>query len=389
MKSGRPLYYLPDMDFGSKESIFVPFFGVQTATISGLSRLARLAGATVVPCVTRILPGGAGYAVEVGEPWANFPERRRRGRYPPHERLDRSRRTDHARAVLLGPSPLQDPAAGRAAPLLTCAGGDRPAPCKRQTPARAIVRPTRQRQVRQAAQPRSLASGRIAPYRPPPLPPMEYLTYFIDIVLHLDKHLAMLVQQYGQWIYVILFVIIFSETGFVVTPFLPGDSLLFVAGALAAVGGMDLGILMVVLMAAAILGNMLNYQIGRYLGPKVFHWEQSRFFNRAALDKTHAFYEKHGGKTLVISRFLPLFRTFAPFVAGIGAMSYARFTFFNLIGGVSWVGSLTLAGYLFGNLPWIQKNLTLVILVIIAISLLPLFIGWLQHRKAEAEPKAS
>ena len=213
---------------------------------------------------------------------------------------------------------------------------------------------------------------------------MEYLTYFIDIVLHLDKHLAMLVQQYGQWIYAILFVIIFSETGFVVTPFLPGGSLLFVAGALAAVGGMELGILMVVLMAAAILGNMLNYQIGRYLGPKVFHWEQSRFFNRAALDKTHAFYEKHGGKTLVISRFLPLFRTFAPFVAGIGAMSYARFTFFNLIGGVSWVGSLTLAGYLFGNLPWIQKNLTLVILVIIAISLVPLFIGWLQHRKAKA-----
>ncbi|WP_374682912.1 DedA family protein [Accumulibacter sp.] len=214
---------------------------------------------------------------------------------------------------------------------------------------------------------------------------MEYLAYFIDIVLHLDKHLAMLVQQYGQWIYVILFVIIFSETGFVVTPFLPGDSLLFVAGALAAVGGMDLGVLMAVLMAAAILGNTLNYQIGRYLGPKVFHWEQSRFFNRAALDKTHAFYEKHGGKTLVISRFLPLFRTFAPFVAGIGAMSYARFTFFNLVGGISWVGSLTLAGYLFGNLPWIQKNLTLVILAIIAISLVPLFIGWLQHRKTEAQ----
>ncbi|WP_291986855.1 DedA family protein [Candidatus Accumulibacter sp. ACC007] len=214
---------------------------------------------------------------------------------------------------------------------------------------------------------------------------MEYLAYFIDIVLHLDKHLAMLVQQYGQWIYVILFVIIFSETGFVVTPFLPGDSLLFVAGALAAVGGMDLGVLIAVLMAAAILGNTLNYQIGRYLGPKVFHWEQSRFFNRAALDKTHAFYEKHGGKTLVISRFLPLFRTFAPFVAGIGAMTYARFTFFNLVGGITWVGSLTLAGYLFGNLPWIQKNLTLVILAIIAISLVPLFIGWLQHRKAEAQ----
>ena len=211
---------------------------------------------------------------------------------------------------------------------------------------------------------------------------MEYLTSFFDIILHLDKHLAVLVQQYGQWIYAILFVIIFSETGFVVTPFLPGDSLLFVAGALAALGGMEILVLLAVLTAAAILGNMLNYQIGRLLGPKVFHWEQSRFFNKAALEKTHAFYEKHGGKTLVLSRFLPLFRTFAPFVAGIGAMTYARFTFFKLIGGVAWVGSLTLAGYWFGNLPWIQKNLTLVIVAIIVISLLPVFIGWLQHRRA-------
>ncbi len=211
---------------------------------------------------------------------------------------------------------------------------------------------------------------------------MDYLLSFIDIVLHLDKHLALLVQQYGQWIYVILFAIIFSETGFVVTPFLPGDSLLFVAGALAALGGMDIGILLAVLSAAAILGNMVNYQIGRFLGPKVFHWEQSRFFNKAALDKTHAFYEKHGGKTLVISRFLPLFRTFAPFVAGIGAMGYARFTFFNLIGALAWVGSLTLAGYWFGNLPWIQQNLTLVIVAIIVISLLPVVYGWWQHRQA-------
>ena len=211
---------------------------------------------------------------------------------------------------------------------------------------------------------------------------MDYLLSFIDIVLHLDKHLALLVQQYGQWIYVILFAIIFSETGFVVTPFLPGDSLIFVAGALAALGGMDIGILLAVLSAAAILGNMVNYQIGRFLGPKVFHWEQSRFFNKAALDKTHAFYEKHGGKTLVISRFLPLFRTFAPFVAGIGAMGYARFTFFNLIGALAWVGSLTLAGYWFGNLPWIQQNLTLVIVAIIVISLLPVLYGWWQHRQA-------
>ncbi|MBN8456179.1 DedA family protein [Accumulibacter sp.] len=211
---------------------------------------------------------------------------------------------------------------------------------------------------------------------------MEYLASFIDIILHLDKHLAVLVQQYGQWIYAILFVIIFSETGFVVTPFLPGDSLLFVAGALAALGGMDIVVLLAVLAVAAVLGNMVNYQIGRFLGPRVFQWEQSRFFNKTALEKTHAFYEKHGGKTLVISRFLPLFRTFAPFVAGIGAMSYSRFTFFNLVGGLGWVGSLTLAGYWFGNLPWIQKNLSLVILAIIAISLVPVVVGWLQHRRA-------
>ena len=211
---------------------------------------------------------------------------------------------------------------------------------------------------------------------------MEYLAAFIDIVLHLDKHLAVLVQQYGVWIYAILFAIIFSETGFVVTPFLPGDSLLFVAGALAALGGMDIGVLIAVLIAAATLGNTLNYQIGRILGPKVFHWESSRFFNKAALEKTHAFYEKHGGKTLVISRFLPLFRTFAPFVAGIGAMTWSRFTFFNLIGAVGWVGSLTLAGYFFGNLTWVQQNLTAVILGIIVVSLIPLLIGWLQQRKA-------
>ena len=215
---------------------------------------------------------------------------------------------------------------------------------------------------------------------------MELLAYFIDIVLHLDKHLAVMVQQYGVWIYAILFAIIFSETGFVVTPFLPGDSLLFVAGALAALGGMDIMILIAVLLAAAALGNTLNYQIGRYLGPKVFQWENSRFFNKAALMKTHLFYETHGGKTLVISRFLPLFRTFAPFVAGIGAMTWARFTFFNLIGAFGWVVSLTLAGYFFGNLPWVQRNLSAVIIGIIAISMIPVVIGWWQHRK---EAKAS
>ncbi len=214
---------------------------------------------------------------------------------------------------------------------------------------------------------------------------MEYLLAFVDIVLHLDKYLAALVQQYGVWIYAILFAIVFSETGFVVTPFLPGDSLLFVAGALAAVGGpegMNIGVLIAVLFAAAVLGNMLNYQVGRYLGPKVFQWEGSRFFNKAALQKTHAFYEVHGGKTLVISRFLPLLRTFAPFVAGIGAMSYGRFTLFNTAGAALWVGSLTLAGYWFGNLPWIRQNLTAVILAIIGISLIPVFVAWWKQRQA-------
>jgi membrane-associated protein len=210
---------------------------------------------------------------------------------------------------------------------------------------------------------------------------MEYLAAFIDLALHLDKHLALLVQQYGPWIYAILFAIIFSETGFVVTPFLPGDSLLFVAGALAALGGMDIAILIAVLTSAAVLGNMLNYQIGRFFGPKVFHWESSRFFNKVALEKTHAFYEKHGGKTLIVSRFLPLFRTFAPFVAGIAAMTYARFTLFNLIGGIGWVSSLTLLGYWFGNRLWIQQNLTLVILAIIGLSFIPLLVGGWQHRQ--------
>ena len=213
---------------------------------------------------------------------------------------------------------------------------------------------------------------------------MELLMQFFDIVLHLDKHLAVLVQQYGLWIYGILFVIIFSETGFVVTPFLPGDSLLFVAGALAAIGegGMDIVVLMGVLSLAAILGNTVNYHVGRYLGPKVFHWENSRFFNRDALVKTHAFYEKHGGKTLIISRFLPLFRTFAPFVAGIGAMSYAKFTLFNLIGAIGWVVSLCLAGYWLGNMPWVKANLSVIIVGIIISSLIPIGIGYLKSRTA-------
>ena len=213
---------------------------------------------------------------------------------------------------------------------------------------------------------------------------MEILSQFIDIALHLDKHLAVLVQQHGLWIYGILFFIVFAETGFVVTPFLPGDSLLFVAGALAALGegGMDIFTLSGVLIAAAILGNTLNYQIGRFLGPKAFHWENSRFFNRDALVKTHNFYEKHGGKTLVISRFLPLFRTFAPFVAGIGSMTYARFTLFNLIGATAWVLSLCFAGFWLGNMPWVKTNLSWIILGIIATSLVPIGIGVVKSKAA-------
>ncbi len=211
---------------------------------------------------------------------------------------------------------------------------------------------------------------------------MEYLALAWDIAVHLDKHLAALLAQYGVWVYAILFLIIFAETGFVVTPFLPGDSLLFVAGALCGAGSMDIWMLNGTLIAAAVLGNSVNYSIGRYFGPKVFHWENSRFFNKAALMKTHVFYERHGGKTLVITRFIPILRTFAPFVAGIGAMTYVRFQAFNLSGALLWVGSLTAAGYLFGNLPIIQNNLTLVIFAIIFVSVLPAIIGYLKHRRA-------
>jgi membrane-associated protein len=217
---------------------------------------------------------------------------------------------------------------------------------------------------------------------------MEFFSQFVDLFLHIDKHLAMLLAQYGPWLYAILFAIIFCETGLVVTPFLPGDSLLFVAGALAAAsmadgGNFNLAILLPLLMAAAILGDNVNYRIGRVAGQRILAWgEGSRFFNRAAYDKTHAFYEKHGGKTLVIARFMPLIRTFAPFVAGIGVMDYRRFFIFNVIGGVFWIGSLLLAGYWFGNLPWVQKNLTLVIFGIIGLSLAPMAIAWLRHRLA-------
>ena len=211
---------------------------------------------------------------------------------------------------------------------------------------------------------------------------MELLTAFIDIILHLDIHLAILLTEYGAWIYGILFLIIFCETGLVVMPFLPGDSLLFVAGALAATSpALEIDVLIAVLLAAAILGDNTNYWIGRAIGPKVFRWEQSRFFNRAAFDKTNSYFEKHGGKTIIIARFLPLLRTFTPFVAGVAHMTYSRYFLLDVAGGILWIVSLTLAGYWFGNIPFIKNNLTLMILVIIALSLLPLIIGYLKHRQ--------
>ncbi|MBI3898781.1 MAG: DedA family protein [Gammaproteobacteria bacterium] len=212
---------------------------------------------------------------------------------------------------------------------------------------------------------------------------MEFLSTFIDIVLHLDVHLTALLAQYGTWVYLILFVILFCETGLVVTPFLPGDSLLFVTGALAAGGGLDIRVVVPLLMAAVLIGDNVNYFIGRTIGPKVFGWEQSRFFNKRAFEKTHSYYETHGGKTIIIARFLPLVRTFAPFVAGIAHMSYVRYLSFCVVGAALWVGSLSLAGYWFGNLPFFKNNLTFVILAIIAISLLPVAIGYLRHRAAE------
>lgn len=193
----------------------------------------------------------------------------------------------------------------------------------------------------------------------------------LDLFLNLDKHLAAVVQAWGPWVYALLFMIIFVETGLVVMPFLPGDSLLFVAGAIAAVGGMSWSLLVVLLIMAAILGDAVNYSVGRWFGPRVFAWESSRFFNRDAFDKTHAFYEQYGPITIVIGRFLPFVRTFAPFVAGVASMSYPRFATYNVIGAVIWVGSLTTLGYLLGEHPWVKQNFSLVALAMIIIPASP------------------
>jgi membrane-associated protein len=211
---------------------------------------------------------------------------------------------------------------------------------------------------------------------------MEIVAQLWDLVVHLDRHLAAFVAQYGTWVYALLFVIVFCETGLVVTPFLPGDSLLFVVGTLAAAGGMDIVTMMAVLVAAALCGDNVNYWIGRWAGPRVFQYRESRWLNPRHLERTHAFYERHGGKTVVIARFVPIVRTYVPFVAGVGAMPYGRFITFSVGGALLWVLSLCLAGYYFGNLAVVKNNLSLVIVLIVLASVTPGLVAWLRHRAA-------
>ncbi len=204
---------------------------------------------------------------------------------------------------------------------------------------------------------------------------MDLLHFLLDFILHVDQHLVAFVQAYGAWVYALLFLIIFVETGVVVMPFLPGDSLLFVVGAMCGVGLMDLGLSMGLLTLAAIAGNQCNYTLGRHFGPRVFQWENSRFFNRAAFDKAHAFYEKYGGFTLIAARFMPFLRTFAPFVAGVAQMTRRKFTFFDVTGGVLWVCGITAIGYIFGNVPWVKANLDKIIWAMILIPGLLIIAG--------------
>lgn len=213
---------------------------------------------------------------------------------------------------------------------------------------------------------------------------MELIASFADMLLHLDEHLAHWMQLFGPWLYVILFLIVFAETGLVVTPFLPGDSLLFAIGTLAALEGspLDIRLLIVLLIIAAVVGDAVNYHIGHYVGPKVFAREDSWLLNRDHLIKTQRFYERHGGKTIFLARFVPIVRTFAPFVAGIGRMSYPRFAMWNVTGAVVWVTSLTLAGFWFGNIPIVQRNFETVILAIIVLSILPMIVEYLRGRRA-------
>ena len=212
---------------------------------------------------------------------------------------------------------------------------------------------------------------------------MEIITALFDFVLHVDKYLEAFVAQYGLWVYALLFAIIFVETGVVVMPFLPGDSLLFVVGAMCGVGLMNYPLVVGLLFAAAVLGNQTNYTIGRAIGPKVFQWENSRWFNKAAFDQAHAFYERYGGITIVAARFMPFLRTFAPFVAGVAQMTRAKFTFFDVIGGALWVGGIVTVGYFFGNIPWVKLHLDKIIWAMIFVPGLLVGVGaWRARRKA-------
>ncbi|ACO74005.1 DedA family protein [Laribacter hongkongensis] len=213
---------------------------------------------------------------------------------------------------------------------------------------------------------------------------MEFISFIIDFVLHIDQHLLELVAAYGPWIYLILFLIVFAETGLVVTPFLPGDSLLFVAGAIAAMGEMNVHLLVALLILAAVLGDAVNYAVGHFFGMKLFSNPDSRIFRRQYLDKTHDFYARHGGKTIILARFVPIVRTFAPFVAGVGRMTYRHFFSYNIVGALAWVLSFSYAGYFFGNLPVVKSNLSLLILAIIVVSVLPGIIEIWRSRRAGA-----
>ena len=212
---------------------------------------------------------------------------------------------------------------------------------------------------------------------------MEVITYLLNVVMHLDAHLLALTQQYGIWVYAILFLIIFSETGLIVFPFLPGDSLLFVAGALCGIGALDIYILLPLLVLAAFGGDNSNYWTGRLIGKRLLKLGDSRFLKHEHLDKTHAFYKKHGGKTIVLARFLPLVRTFAPFVAGIGRMHYRLFVTFSALGSLAWIAFFVIGGYFLGNIPFIKNNLTLMILVIVCISLAPAMFEFVRQRRVQ------
>ena len=215
---------------------------------------------------------------------------------------------------------------------------------------------------------------------------MDWILYVVDLFLHLDKHLNGVIQEYGAWTYVLLFAIVFCETGLVVTPILPGDSLLFAAGAFAASGSLDIWLLCMLLAIAAIAGDALNYSIGHYMGPRVLS-SNGRFLKRAYIDRTQRFFEKYGGKTIVFARFVPIVRTFAPFLAGVGRMTYWRFASYNVLGAILWIAIFVGGGYFFGNIAVVKRNFTLVILAIIAVSLLPAAIEWWRHRQAPAAPK--